>query len=133
MMEINRSVAEVVRKTFSDCIDRDMLNLGRFDAADRSKYTAPFEQYREDYAPVEKQGVRLLNPDDFNYSRGRGGECADFVLHMLGISYLPEELAVKIDQILEFPIIDDPIEGSLVIYYTAPPEALRMFGNGTHL
>ena len=132
MINIDESIADRVRETFSVCFDRDMDNKDRFDPSDPKRYIVPFEIYRDGYSLVEQLGVRIIDPRELSYPLGRNGECTHFTLHMMKLLSSPLDLDELIKMILGLPTIETPTDGCLVVYYESLPEAPRLLGNPTH-
>ena len=122
MIDVDTSIANVVRRTFEECFSRDMRDMRRFDRWDPKKYIAPFEVYREDYRAMEGLGVKIVDPNELGFSLGRDGGCVNFALYMLG---LPFNIHVEeqLEGVLEFPTSSAPIEGCIALYKSILPEA----------
>ena len=138
-MDLDLSIAEIVREAFEDCFYTDINKPNRVVFNDPENYVAPFEVYRRDYSKLEKLGIgiKIVNPIKVGYELGRNGECIDLVLHMIGIKYNSKDLEEYANRFESLQNLDVPIDRCAVIYYSEIPiffpeyrEHIGLFING---
>lgn len=122
-IEIDNSAPGRINSVFRDCVSTDRKR-GFGD-----NYHAPYDEYKEDYRPLEKFSVRVVDPKEIGYSPERKGRCGDFVAHLSGFNLDDNKLA-------EMKVLDNPEKGCLVLFGVTgdrEPNGSLQFGGDGHV